>query len=191
MSEPRIELQVYDKVFSFRKVAGEWEAEQPITGPVMTPIFAAALDELCDFNMICDHLSRTYDHFSEGQISKPNTLPEEVFDIASDKETERTEETLTAQRTEIERLRAWHLEIDKFLGDATVLYPSGVKIKGMTTEALHGPKSPETHREKRGALCNMTINEDDTLCGAQLSFNVAKNRWFCPQCDPIYADHNE
>lgn len=44
MSEYRIELKVYDKVFSFRKVHGEWEAEQVITGPTMTPIMQAALD---------------------------------------------------------------------------------------------------------------------------------------------------
>ena len=46
MSESRIELQVYDKTFTFYKEYGEWESEQTIIGPTMTPIFAAALDQL-------------------------------------------------------------------------------------------------------------------------------------------------
>lgn len=45
MSE-QIELKIYDRVFTFSKVDGEWECEQQITGPVMTPMFAAALDQI-------------------------------------------------------------------------------------------------------------------------------------------------
>jgi DNA repair exonuclease SbcCD ATPase subunit len=41
-------------------------------------------NELSDFNMMLDHLTRTYDHFSGGRISKPNTCPEEVFGIAEE-----------------------------------------------------------------------------------------------------------
>lgn len=48
--------------------------------------------ELHDFYMILDHCSRTYDYFSEGRISKPNTYPEEVFAVAQDLEAERFEE---------------------------------------------------------------------------------------------------
>ncbi len=46
-------------------------------------------------------------------------------------------------------------------------------------------------KRKVGQLCSMTIHEDDTPCGAELRFNVAKNHWFCPQCDTIYEDHGE
>ncbi len=102
-----------------------------------------ALNELSDFNMMMDHLSRTYCHFSDGQISKPNTLPEEVFSIADEKETERTEEALAKLREENERLRAGHYAILGLLGDVAVLYPTGVKVRDMAYEALHGSKSPE------------------------------------------------
>ncbi len=41
-------------------------------------------DEGKDFNMLVDHLSETYCHFSGGRISKPNTLPREVFAVAEE-----------------------------------------------------------------------------------------------------------
>jgi len=50
--------------------------------------------DLADLNMLIDHLSRTYDHFTEGRISKPNTKPEEVFAIADDLESVRTKELI-------------------------------------------------------------------------------------------------
>jgi hypothetical protein len=40
--------------------------------------------DIADNGLLIDHLSRTYDHFSCGRISKPLTLPEEVFTIADD-----------------------------------------------------------------------------------------------------------
>ena len=50
--------------------------------------------ELHDFHMMYDHLSRTYDHFSGGIISKPQTLPEEVFRVAADRQEEETQEAI-------------------------------------------------------------------------------------------------
>lgn len=51
-------------------------------------------DEGKDFNMLVDHLSETYLHFSGGRISKPNTLPWEVFSVAEDLRQEDFEEWL-------------------------------------------------------------------------------------------------
>ena len=45
--------------------------------------------DIADNGVLIDHLSRTYDHFTDGRISKPMTLPEEVFRVADDLETER------------------------------------------------------------------------------------------------------
>ena len=40
--------------------------------------------DIADNKTLIDHLSRTYAHFSGGRISKPMTLPEEVFREAED-----------------------------------------------------------------------------------------------------------
>jgi len=48
--------------------------------------------DIADNGILIDHLSRTYDHFSGGRISKPLTLPEEVFVIADDIATKEMEE---------------------------------------------------------------------------------------------------
>jgi hypothetical protein len=48
--------------------------------------------DIADNGLLIDHLSRTYDHFSGGRISKPLTRPEEVFTIAGDLATEDAEE---------------------------------------------------------------------------------------------------
>jgi len=48
--------------------------------------------DMADMKVLVDHLSRTYDHFSGGRISKAMTEPEEVFRVADDLETERFEE---------------------------------------------------------------------------------------------------
>lgn len=55
-------------------------------------------NELHDFDMVLDHLSRTYDHFSRGRITKPLTLPEEVFAVAAELETEEREEFLKEEK---------------------------------------------------------------------------------------------
>lgn len=47
--------------------------------------------DLQDLSMLAGHLSTVYDHFSEGRITKPNTLPEEVIRLAGDLETDRAE----------------------------------------------------------------------------------------------------
>jgi len=43
-----------------------------------------AMSELADFSVIADHLTRTYFHVTDGRISKPMTLPEEVFAVADE-----------------------------------------------------------------------------------------------------------
>lgn len=48
--------------------------------------------DIADMGVLADHLSRTYDHFSGGRISKPMTLPSEVFDVANELENERIAE---------------------------------------------------------------------------------------------------
>lgn len=42
------------------------------------------MDELADFHMVVDHCSKVYDHFTNGRISKPQTLPSEVIAVAED-----------------------------------------------------------------------------------------------------------
>lgn len=61
----KIELQVYDKVFSFRKVHGEWEAEQAITGSTMTPIFDAALTQIEDFEQTVKNIKSAAERRSD------------------------------------------------------------------------------------------------------------------------------
>lgn len=67
-----------------------------------------------DFGMVIDHLSRTYYHFTNGQVSKPNTLPEVVFALAEDiarKEAEETVKELLQDSTDdVNELRA---EVDR------------------------------------------------------------------------------
>jgi hypothetical protein len=46
-------------------------------------------NELADYRMVLRHCSETYDHFTEGRISKPNTLPREVFAVAEELAQER------------------------------------------------------------------------------------------------------
>ena len=48
------------------------------------PLLQRVRDEWADFMTVVDHLSETYRHFSRGRISKPMTLPREVFSIAED-----------------------------------------------------------------------------------------------------------
>lgn len=40
--------------------------------------------DIVDMGVLIDHLSRTYDYFSGGRISKPMTHPEEVFALADE-----------------------------------------------------------------------------------------------------------
>lgn len=42
-------------------------------------------DELADYQMIINEVSKVYDHVTDGRISKPNTLASEVIMIADDR----------------------------------------------------------------------------------------------------------
>jgi hypothetical protein len=66
-------------------------------------------NELHDFNMILSHLTETYCHFSGGRISKPNTLPMEVFREADDIQMRDTEEAVK-EETELLTARVATLE---------------------------------------------------------------------------------
>jgi hypothetical protein len=69
----------------------QWTRKDDLLGFYQTAA-ELLLRELHDFNMLIDHCSQTYEHFSGGMITKPNTLPEEVFAAAEHLETERYEE---------------------------------------------------------------------------------------------------
>ncbi len=62
--------------------------------------------DLADLRMVTGHLSRTYMHFSGGRISKPNTLPEEVFAIAADLATQEAEEDAADREAPAEKAEA-------------------------------------------------------------------------------------
>jgi hypothetical protein len=47
--------------------------------------------DITDMAMLVRHLTHIYSAITDGRISKPNTLPEEVERVAGDLETERTE----------------------------------------------------------------------------------------------------
>jgi len=49
-------------------------------------------DELADYATVLEHCTHIYSHFTDGRISKANTLPEEVIQVAEELENERTEE---------------------------------------------------------------------------------------------------
>lgn len=66
-----IELKVYDKTFSFHKDdMGEWEPMQPITGPTMTPIFAAALDRIASLESVMEAVDIIAEMESTGEESE-------------------------------------------------------------------------------------------------------------------------
>ena len=56
--------------------------------------------DIVDMGVLINHLSRTYDYFTDGRVSKPMTLPEVVFRIADDLERERFEEWQEEQQEE-------------------------------------------------------------------------------------------
>lgn len=66
-------------------------------------------DEFHDFKMVLDHLTTVYDHFSNGRITKPNTLPAEVIAVASDLATKEQREAIE------EETRALRAELDELL----------------------------------------------------------------------------
>ena len=55
------------------------------------PLHCLWCGDIADMKMLADHCSKIYYAMTDGRISKPNTLPEEVERIANDLETERTE----------------------------------------------------------------------------------------------------
>src|ERR1700712_1031000 len=71
-------------------LAGVSGDQYTVVGNVGTPSTAGLID----------HLSRTYDHFSGGRISKPLTLPEEVFAIADDLATKELEDRISEWQDE-------------------------------------------------------------------------------------------
>lgn len=81
----------------------EWA---PLDPGEQKPLPDRIRDEGKDFNMLVDHLSETYCHFSGGRISKPNTRPGEVFAVAEDLRQEDFEEwlkeELEARKAELE-----------------------------------------------------------------------------------------
>lgn len=90
-----------------RANAAEREIERLKAEPSQELLDKWFSNELHDFNMILDHLTRTYCHFSDGKISKPNTLPEEVFACAEEKYQRDLEEGVKDEvEAETEDLRA-------------------------------------------------------------------------------------
>jgi hypothetical protein len=76
-------------------------------------------NELADYRMVLRHCSETYDHFTEGRISKPNTLPREVFAVAEELAQERFAEMV---KDEVEaRTDALQADRDR-LAEALRLY---------------------------------------------------------------------
>jgi hypothetical protein len=59
--------------------------------------------DITDMKMLVNHLSRTYDHFTDGRISFPTTLPEEVFAVAADCEAARTEAAVNEATSELKQ----------------------------------------------------------------------------------------
>lgn len=55
------------------------------------PLHCLWCGDITDMSMLIRHLTATYSSFTDGRITKPNTLPEEVIAVAGDLETERTE----------------------------------------------------------------------------------------------------
>lgn len=89
------------------------------------------LKDLHDFDMILDHLTTTYDHFSGGRITKPNTFPGEVFAVADELETERFAAETEGLDKEIQRLET---ENAKLKGEgATSIVGKGFHLGAMKT----------------------------------------------------------
>ena len=72
--------------------------------------------DISDNGMLIDHLMRTYDHFSGGRISKPLTLPEEIFAVANDLEQESAEAAIKEAREAI--AAGLEAERDSIIGEA-------------------------------------------------------------------------
>lgn len=93
-------------------------------------------NELADMDMLIDHLSRTYDHFSNGRISKPNTLPEEVFRVAEDLAQEAIEEATS-------ELRALLIASERRAEDAEAKFKAHDDISVDAWNALHAMEAME------------------------------------------------
>jgi len=63
-------------------------------------------DEFADFQMVLDHCTQTYAHFSGDRISKPQTLPREVFAVAEELQQAVIEEAIAEAREEWAAARA-------------------------------------------------------------------------------------
>lgn len=61
-------------------------------------------DEFADFQMLVEHCSKIYYHVTDGQISKPNTIPEAVIRVAEDLESERIRAALEEAADELAQL---------------------------------------------------------------------------------------
>jgi hypothetical protein len=75
--------------------------------PRASDIIEELQKDLVDMKMLIDHLTRTYDHFSRGRISKPNTLPEEVFKVAEELDMADIDEELAELRQIKSAAEAW------------------------------------------------------------------------------------
>src|ERR1044072_1705643 len=63
-------------------------------------------DEFADFQMVLDHCTQTYAHFSGDRISKPQTLPREVFAVAEEWQQAVIEKAIAEAREEWAAARA-------------------------------------------------------------------------------------
>jgi len=90
--------------------------------------------ELNDFHMMYDHLSRTYDYFSGGRISKPQTLPEEVFRVAADRQEEEIQEDIQEAVAE-EREACAKIASNPYGDEVMALGPDEPKAVGLKIAA--------------------------------------------------------
>ena len=64
-------------------------------------IAQCARNEMADLAMLVGFLTKTYEHFTNGRITIPNTIPSEVFSVAADVQRDESDEAVQDVLTEM------------------------------------------------------------------------------------------
>lgn len=78
--------------------------------------------ELADYKMILGFTSKVYDHITGGLISKPNTLPEVVIQVATDVENEALQSVLADEKA------TWAAQIESAAPDVAYVKLGGKAV---------------------------------------------------------------
>ena len=103
-------------------------------------------NELADLGTLIDHLSRTYEHFSGGRISKPMTFPEEVFAESEERESKWTDECVKEAteelREQVASLELVRKAMNKYLDFPCDTLKCALRVEDARHEREHPKEAP-------------------------------------------------